>query len=80
LYAGNEEIESTVARTELDVAPGQSQRFENGAVAGPGVASGTLPCVDERAAAPPRARGRGDPSRIECVFRLTGTRGEEAFF
>lgn len=77
LYAGREKVRSATAAADLDVGPGQQADFKVTTLVSPGIQA--LPCADERAAAP-REPHPGNPQRIECVYRLKGTRGEEAQF
>jgi len=79
LYAGPEKLRSAMADADLDVGPGQQANFTMTTFAGPAAGAEALPCADERAAAarPPQP---GDPRRVECVYRLNGTRGEEVSF
>ncbi len=79
LYAGREKLRSATADADLDVGPGQQANFKVTTLAGPVAGAEALPCADERAAAA-RPSQPGDPRRIECVYRLNGTRGEEAVF
>ncbi len=79
LYAGREQLRSATADADLDVGPGQQANFKMITLAGPAAGAEALPCADERAAAA-RPPSPANPQRIECVYRLKGTRGEEAQF
>jgi hypothetical protein len=77
LYEGGEKLRSATANANLDVGPGQQANFNMTTLAGPAAGAEALPCADAAAARPPQP---GEPRRIECVYRLQGTRGEEVVF
>jgi hypothetical protein len=78
LYAGSEKLGSAVADSDLDVGPGQQGSFRMTTPAGTAAPAASIPCADERAG--PLPSRRSDPRQLACVFRLTGTRGEEVVF
>jgi hypothetical protein len=79
LYSGGQKLRSAAAAADLDVGPGQQANFKMTTLTGPASGGAALSCADERAAAA-QAHQPGSPSRLQCVYRLTGTRGEEVTF
>jgi hypothetical protein len=78
LYGGSEKLSSAVADANLDVAPGQHGSFTT-AMADLSIAAGAeLPCV--RVEDDPEPALREHRGVLQCIYRVTGTRGEDVIF
>jgi hypothetical protein len=78
LYGGSEQLSSAVADTDLDVAPGQHGSFTAAMADLSAAARGELPCI--RVENDPEPALREHRGMLQCVYRVTGTRGEDVIF
>jgi hypothetical protein len=78
LFGGSEELSSATAETDLDVGPGEHGSFnvDTSDFATAGLAQ--LPCVRMDDDLAPVVNNPG--GTLECVYRVTGTRGEDVVF
>jgi hypothetical protein len=77
LYGGSHELGGAQAEAKLDVAPGEQGDFTVMMPRMAATENDEVPC--ERAdSLPPAPPSR--PDRVQCFFRVTGTRGIEVFF
>jgi hypothetical protein len=77
LYGGSEKLSSATADTDLDVGPGEHGSFTV-ATADFSAAVRDLPCVRMEDDLAPVVNNQG--RALECVYRITGTRGEDVDF